>query len=126
LFFRLAQLEVPLVIAGIAAQSLRLKGEDAIDLAVEELPVVGDQQERLARAAQETVEPLQRRHVEMVGGLVEEQELRILQEQRGERRAHLPPAGELGGRAMQRGLPESEAAEDLFGAVATVELLVMG
>src|SRR5207237_5472247 len=65
-----AQLEVTLVVAGVAAQTFDLEGEDPTDLAVEEFPVVRDEEQRLARPAQEGVEPFQGGNVEVVGGLV--------------------------------------------------------
>src|SRR5260221_3079105 len=125
LLFGGPQLEVALVVAGVAAQALDLEGEDAIDLPIEEFAVVRDEQERLARAAQEIVEPVERRNVEVVGGLVEQQQLRILEQERRQRRAHLPAAREQNGRLRERRLRKSQPAQDLLGAVPPVELVVM-
>src|SRR5207248_6675938 len=119
-------LEVALVVAGITAQPLGLEGEDATDLAVEELAVVRDEEQRLARPSQEGVEPLQGGDVEVVGGLVEKEQFRILQQERGKRGPRLPAAGEGGRGAVDRGLGEAETTEDLLGTVASVELLVVG
>jgi hypothetical protein len=55
----------------------------------------------------------------MVGGLVEQQQRRLLQQQFGERDAHLPAAGELFGLALPVFFGEAEAAED--GADLRVE-----
>ena len=63
---------VVLVVAGVRAQPLRLEREHAVNLAVQELAVVGDEEQRAPRPAQERVEPLERRDVEVVRRLVEE------------------------------------------------------
>src|SRR5207248_8319022 len=126
LLLRRAQLEVALVVAGITAQALGLEGEDAVDLAVEEFAVVRNEEQRLARPAQEGVEPLQGGNVEVVGGLVEKEQFRILQEEPRKRGPHLPAAGERGRGAVERGLRKAETTEDLLGVVVPVELLVAG
>ena len=84
-----------------------------------------DEQQRLARAAEKGVEPFERGHVEVVGRLVQQEQLRILQQQGRQRGAHLPASGQLGGGPQELRPRESEPAEDLLCPVPAVELLVM-
>src|SRR5690606_17086234 len=87
--------------------------------------VVADEHERLAAAAQEGVEPGERGDVEVVGGLVEEQQIGILEEERRERRPHAPTAGERRGGLVEARAVEAEALEDPLRAVFAVVLLEM-
>ena len=66
-------------------------------------------------------EPVAGFEVEVVGGLVEQQKRRFLEEEFRERDAHLPAAGELFGFALPVFLGEAEAAED--GADLRVEVV---
>src|SRR5260370_34009765 len=125
LLLRSAQLEVALVVARVAAQALRLEGENAVDLPIEKLAVVRYQDERLARAPQEAVEPLQGGHVQVVGGLVEQEQLWVLQQERRQRRAHAAPAGQRGRISPERLGRETESREDLFAPVPPGALVVM-
>ena len=68
---------VVVVVAGVAAQSSGLTRDHPVDLAVQELAVVRDQQEGLPLRAEVGVEPGEGGDVEVVGGLVEEQEVRV-------------------------------------------------
>jgi hypothetical protein len=54
--------------------------------------------------------------VEVVGGLVQQQQLGLGEQAGGQRHPHAPAAGELRHRAGQVGLAEAEAGEDLGGA----------
>jgi hypothetical protein len=53
----LALQEIPFVVSAERADALGLEAHDAVDLLVEELPVVGDQKERLVVAAQKLRKP---------------------------------------------------------------------
>ena len=81
-------------------------------------------------APQELVEPGEGGDVEVVGRLVEQQQVGILQEQPRQRGAHLPAAGEGRAGLLQLGQREAEPGQQPFGAVAAeplvevVELLV--
>ena len=105
-----------------AAQVLREgTGKDAqlaaVDLchlvagAIHQRAVVGYQQVAATIGAQVLLKPLARLQVEVVGGLVEEQQVGPLQQQLGQRDAHLP-AGGKGGRVLVvllRSEPEATA-----------------
>ena len=125
LFLRGPKLEVALVVSRVGAQPLGLEREHAIDLPIEEFAIVRDQQQRFARATEEGVEPFERRHVEMIGRLVQEEQLRILQQQGRQRGAHLPASGQIGGEPRELRPRESEPTEDLLRPVPAVELLVV-
>ncbi len=86
------QSPVLVVVAHPAAHALRLEREHPLDLSVQEEAVVGDEQERLPRAAEEVLEPGERGGVEVVRGLVEEKEVGILEEEAREGHPHSPAA----------------------------------
>ena len=87
--------EVLLVVAGVRAQALELEADHARDLLVEELAVVADQHEAPVPPLEELGEPRDRRHVEVVGRLVEEEHVRALEQQARQHGAHLPAARQL-------------------------------
>src|SRR5690606_28186132 len=81
---------------------------------VQEPPVVGDHDQRLAAAAEVPGEPGDALDVEVVGGLVEDDEVVVVDEQPGERGAAPLPAGEVGHRPAE--VPAAEqAAEHVAG-----------
>ncbi len=71
---------------------------------VEEVPVVGHGEHRAGVLGEVLLEPEHALRVEVVGGLVEQQQVRLLQEQLGERDTALLPTGEvLDDRVRRRG-----------------------
>ena len=117
---------VRLVVAAVLADALRLEADDARDLLVEELAVVRDEDEGVAVPLEELAEPGHRRHVEVVGRLVEEEQIRLLEQERGEDRAHLPAARQLAEVAPGVAGGEAEAGQDAHGLVLREELLEVG
>ena len=77
----LALVEEDVVVAGVAVQPLVADLDDPGDELVEELPVVRDHQDRPGVVAQVVLEPDQRLQVEMVGRLVQHQDVRLLHQQ---------------------------------------------
>ena len=69
--------------------------DDLVDGNVQEIAVVRDQHEGVWIVLQILFQPVARFEIEMVGGLVEQQQVRFLQQEFGQRDAHLPTAGEL-------------------------------
>src|SRR3546814_10752878 len=69
--------------------------QDMVDDIVEEVALVTDDDELAGIAAQEAFEPHRRFEVEVVRRLVEQQQVGVGEEQRGERDAHLPPPEKL-------------------------------
>ena len=70
-----------------------------------------DQDESIGIVAEIFFEPVARFEVQMVGGFVEQQQVRLLEQQLGERDAHLPAAGEFFGAALQSSLRKPEPVE---------------
>ena len=60
----------------------------------------------------------------MVGGLVHEQQVGLLEQQPGQRDPHAPAAGELGDGPVEVGLAEAHAAQD--GLRPGLELVAVG
>ena len=89
---------------------------DALDDGVEEVPVVRDDQQRAAEVGEEALEPREAVAVEVVGGLVEQQHLRVLEQRRRQQRARLLAAGEAVQRAVAGQVVDREPPPDLLGA----------
>ena len=85
---------------------------------VEEVAIVGHDDHGVRVVGEELLEPGARLDVEMVGRLVEQQQLRPAQQQRGERQTHLPTAGELAAVAVEVGLAKAEARQHPLGALS--------
>ena len=88
----------------------------AVDRAVEQVAVVADDEDGVRIGAQVALEPHRAFEVEVVGRLVEQQDLRLEEQHGGERNAHAPAARQRAARALLRCLVEAEAGEDLRGA----------
>ena len=84
------------IIALVRNAAAAIELENPARHVVEEIAVVGDDQDRARIGAQVALEPVDRLGVEMVGRLVEQQEVGLLQQQAAERDAALFAAGELG------------------------------
>ena len=92
-------------LVGDAAAAIEL--EDPAGDVVEEVAVVGDDQDRAGIVAQMAFEPVDRLGVEMVGRLVEQQQVGLVEQQLAQRDAAALAARQLGdvgvvGRAAQR------------------------
>ena len=70
-----------------------------------------DQHEGVRVGGQILFQPVAGFQVEVVGGLVEQQQVGLFEQQLGQRDAHLPAAGELFGAALPIALRETEAGE---------------
>ena len=71
--------------------------DDLVDGHVEKIAVVRNQHEGVGIVAEILFQPVARFEIEMVGRLVEQQQVRLLQQQLGQRDAHLPAAGKFFG-----------------------------
>ncbi len=87
-----ALLQVARVVAGVDRQTPVLEGGHMVDARIHEGPVVGDDEHRAVVAGDEAAEPLDALEVEVVRGLVEQEEVGMAQEELGQRDAHLPAA----------------------------------
>ena len=86
--------QVPAVVADVVGERPQRQVGDARDDRVEEEAVVGHQDDGVRIGVQILLEPVARFEVEVIGRLVEQQQVRLAQQQLGERDAHLPAAGE--------------------------------
>ena len=89
---------------------------DAVDDGVEEAAVVRDHEQRAVEAGEELLQPREAVGVEVVGRLVEEQHLRVLEQRRRQQRARLLAAREAVQRPVARQVLDPEPAPDLLGA----------
>ncbi len=101
---------VDVVVVDAAARDFDGPGGDA----VEEGSVVADEQQCVLAVEQEALQPLYRLDVEVVGRLVEEQDVGFAQQDFGEFDAHAPTAGELACRAVEVLGFEAEARQRAF------------
>ena len=86
-------LEVLAVVAEVAAGDAALGFHDLVADAIEEGAVMADHHQGGGLLHQVALEPLDRFHVEVVGGLVQQQQIRLLQQDFPEGNAHLPATG---------------------------------
>ena len=89
--------------------------DDPVGHAVDEVPVVADEEDRAPVGRQVLLQPADGVDVEVVGGLVEEQDVGVAQQQPGQQDPHAPAAGELPDRAAGVLGREAEPAEDALG-----------
>ena len=87
--------EVVGVVALVAFEDAIAQLHDAVHDLVEEVAVVGDHQQAAGVAGEEGGDPLDGVGVEMVGGLVQHQDVRLRHERTGERDTALLATGEL-------------------------------
>ena len=97
------------VVAGVEPEALVPDFRDLIYRHVEEVAIMRNQQERVGIILQILFQPVASFEIEMVGGLIEQQQVRLLQQQFGEREAHLPATGELIRKALPVLFAEAQA-----------------
>ena len=95
---RVALDQVVRIIAVIVGERAQREIRDARDDRVEEVAVVRDEDDRVRIGGEIGLEPVARIEIEMVGRLVEEQQIGLPEQQLGEREPHLPAPGEMVGR----------------------------
>ena len=103
---------IGVVAAGVAGEPSLIQVHDPLGHPVQEVAVVADQEQGLGVASQIVLEPEARLEIQMVGRLVQEQQVGLGEQHRSECCAHAPAAGEAGQRLLLRGLVEAQAGED--------------
>ena len=100
------------VAAAIKRELAGIDVQDPFDRIVEQVAVVADDNYG-ARIAREMIgQPQRAFEVEIVGRLIEQQQVGLGEQHRRERNPHAPAAGEIRARALLRGFVEAEACED--------------
>ena len=90
----LLRLEV-VVVAGVEVDHAPVELHDVGDHAVEEVAVVADDHQRARPAQGGTPPATEALEVQVVGGLVQQQQVGLLEQQPGQGHAHAPASGEL-------------------------------
>ena len=103
------------VVADVLGQRPVAQLGDAVGDGVDEVAVVADQDDRAGIVGQEPLEPFDRCQVEVVRGLVEQQQVRVGQQQPGEGHAHHPAPGELAHVPIGVAGGEPQAGQDPMG-----------
>ena len=103
--------EVPLIVARVEVQLPVPQFRDLAHGNVQEEAVVGNHHDRVGVTAQVALQPVARLQVEVVGGLVQQQQVRLFEQQLGEGDAHLPTARKLLGTAPPVVLGEPQAGQ---------------
>ena len=86
-----------------------------VDAGVHEGAVVADDEDGAVVVGDKAAQPLDALKVQVVGGLVQKQQVGVAQEELCQRDAHLPATGELGARALKVGDLKAQAGQDLAG-----------
>ena len=99
------------VAARVQRQPALLDVRDMADHGIEEVAIVGDQQQGAGIIAQPLFEPDHGVQVEMVGGLVEQQQVGAAHQRLRQVEPHPPAAGKRGDRSRRVALDEAEPVE---------------
>ncbi len=86
--------------------------QDVVGDVVEQIAVVTDDEDGRCTALEVVAEPQHALEVEVVGRFVQQQQVGLGEEHRGQRHPHPPAAGIFGKRPVLRHVVEAEAAED--------------
>ena len=108
---RLVLHEIVAVVADVVGERAQREIRNPGDDGVEKEPVVADEDDRMRIRVQVFLQPVARLEIEMVRRLVEQQQVRLAEQQLRERDAHLPAPGKRLRRTLEVGRLETEALE---------------
>ena len=114
------QLPVPRVVARVGPQAAALQVPDLGRHRVEEIPVVGDDDEGVAGVAEKVLQPGEPLEVEVVGRLVEDEQVWVAEQSAGERGPGELAAARRRGRVVQRPGVQPDAGRDALHAALVV------
>ena len=103
------------VVAGIGVELAQVELEGLGDHPVEEVAVVAGDQDGAGVGAEELLEPLDAQQVEVVGRLVEQEQVVLEGEQPAQGQPHRPAAGEGGDGGVELRDREAEPEQDRLG-----------
>ena len=125
----IALLQVCGIVALVQLKTAGINLGDAIDHVVHKGTVVAYHDNRAVVAAQKALKPLHAFKVEVVGGLVEQEQVGFTNKQLGERDAHLPASREIAGTAghviFLEAQAEQHAAHLRFKAIPAERLIAL-
>ncbi len=104
------------IVAGVGLELPRVEVDDPVDHAVEKIAVVRDEQQRSRIAREPVLEPQHGVEIEVIGGLVEQQEVRAAHQGLREIEPHSPAAREPGDRTLVGRCGKPEPREQCRGA----------
>ena len=116
----LALQQVGAVVAGIDFDPVRFHLPDGIDGVIEEIAVVADDQHRAFPFAQDVFQPFHRFDIQVVGGLVQHQQVGLFEQQARQQGARLLPAGEVVERHVPGLAAQAEPGQGLLDAQLVV------
>ena len=108
---RVALLEILRVVGVVLGDLAQRQVGDVRDDGVEEVAIVRNQDHRVRIGDEVFLEPVARVEIEMVGRLVEQQQIGLAQQQLRKRQAHLPAAGQMIGQLLLRVGLEAQPAQ---------------
>ena len=106
------------VVAGVLEHRLLFDMNDFIHHRVEEVAVVGDQNQSALIALEPLLQPNNRIEIEVVSRFIEQQQVRAADQRLRQVEAHTPAAGEVADRAFQLFIAEAQAVQQAGGAGA--------
>lgn len=112
-----ADLAEGLVIAGVIDEAALLDFDDAFDDVIEEVAIVGDEEDRALEIFEEPFEPEAAIDIQVVGGFVQEEDVGLFEEELGEGEAALLPAAEAANGDVELGIGEAEAVKGCIDLV---------
>src|ERR1700722_11852710 len=112
-----------LVVAVVNVQAFVPNLDDFADRDVKKIAIVRNKDVAVGVVVEIAFQPIASFQIEVVGGLVQQQQAGLLQQQLGERDAHLPAAGKLLGLPRPVMLAESQAAQN--GAYLCIESIAI-
>ncbi len=108
------------VVAAIQTHFLVLDMRDMAHHRVEEIAIVGNQQQSAGITLEPVFQPVGGIEIEMIGRLVEQQQIARAHQGLGKIQTDAPATGEFADRPRAIGLAEAQAVQQLFGAVMGV------
>ena len=100
------------IIAGIERRLAACHVKDVARDSVQEIALMADDDQARPVGLEKRLQPERRFEIEMVGRLIEQQEIRLGEEQRGKRDTHAPATGEFIERSDLRLFGKAEAGEN--------------
>ena len=114
------------IVASIFFDSMVPEIPDMGDNTIEKRRVVADEQQRHLRVQEELLEPALRRFIQVVGRLVEQQDVRVGQKQMRQRHAHSIATGQFLDRTTEIDLRKSQPHQDAFRFMFGIQIAMGG